>query len=79
MKRRMLTVEQIKHAIQQLSITDRGRLESWLHGWQNDGWDDQIARDAVSGKLDALVSEVDADPGRKTSRDAVNSKTNSSF
>ncbi len=55
----MSTVEEIKVAIERLSLSDRQQLERWLHGWVDDAWDDQIIRDASTGKLDALLKEVD--------------------
>jgi len=57
----MSSVEEIKTAIEQLSLSDRGKLERWLHGWQDDDWDEQIVADATSGKLDRLFAEVDAE------------------
>ena len=62
----MSTVEQIKAAINQLSLEERAELAGWLHGWADDEWDRQMRRDAESGRLDKLVAEVDAeiDAGR---------------
>jgi hypothetical protein len=56
----MSAVEEIKLAIERLSLSDRGKLERWLHGWADDAWDEQIASDAASGRLDSLLSKVDA-------------------
>jgi hypothetical protein len=53
------TVEEIKSAIENLSLSERGELVRWLHGWQNDAWDHQISSDAVAGKLNELMVEVD--------------------
>jgi hypothetical protein len=55
----MSTVEQIKAAIEQLSLSQRAELEKWLHGWEADAWDRQIALDATTGRLDQLLAEVD--------------------
>lgn len=55
----MSSVEDIKSAIIRLSLSERGELERWLHGWTNDKWDDQIASDAAAGRLDRLLAEVD--------------------
>jgi hypothetical protein len=57
----MSTVEEIKVAIGQLSLSERGELERWLHGWTDDQWDQQIRTDARSGKLNQLLAEVDAE------------------
>jgi hypothetical protein len=57
----MSTVAEIKSAIDKLSLSERGELERWLHGWTDDEWDRQIAQDAAAGRLDKLLSEVDAD------------------
>jgi hypothetical protein len=57
----MSTVEEIKLAIERLSLSERGQLERWLHGWQDDEWDQQIADHARTGKLNRLLAEVDED------------------
>ena len=55
----MSTVEEIKIAIEKLSLEDRARLERLLHGWADDDWDRQIASDAAAGRLDSLLTDVD--------------------
>lgn len=55
----MITVEEIKAAIEKLSLSERGQLERWLHGWDNDEWDRQIVADATAGKLDRVLRDVD--------------------
>lgn len=55
----MSTVEEIKLAIERLSLSERGQLERWLHAWQDDQWDRQIADDARTGRLDRLLAEAD--------------------
>jgi hypothetical protein len=57
----MSTVEEIKTAIEKLTLTERGRLERWLHGWTDDEWDRQISADAKNGQLDELLRQVDAE------------------
>ena len=57
----MSTIEEIKSAIQQLSMEERAELARWLHGWEDDDWDKQMAADFEAGKLDKLLNEVDAD------------------
>ena len=63
------TVEEIKSAIGKLSLSERGELERWLHAWEDDAWDRQVASDASRGKLDALFAEVDAEVDAAKLRD----------
>ena len=56
-----MSVDEIKLAIERLSLSERQQLERLLHGWEDDEWDQQIARDATSGRLDKLLAEVDDD------------------
>jgi len=56
-----VSVDQIKTAIGQLSFEERAELAAWLHGWQDDEWDEQIKRDVAAGKLDHVLREVDED------------------
>jgi hypothetical protein len=56
-----VSVEQIKEAIDRLSIEERAELAAWLHDWKSDEWDEQMKRDIASGKLDAVLRELDAD------------------
>jgi hypothetical protein len=57
----LVSVEQIKTAIEQLSFEERAELAAWLHGWQDDEWDEQIKRDVAAGKFDRILREVDED------------------
>ena len=56
----MTTVQEIKVAIEKLSLSERAELEKLLHGWEDDEWDRQMIADAKSGKLDRLIKKVDA-------------------
>ena len=56
-----MSLAEIKSAIQQLSFEQRAELAAWLHGWNDDEWDDQMKRDIASGKLDTLLHEVEED------------------
>jgi hypothetical protein len=56
-----VSIEQIKEAIEQLSFEERAELAGWLHGWNDDEWDEQMKRDIASGKLDKVSREVDDD------------------
>ena len=56
-----VSLSQIKTAIKQLSFEERAELAAWLHGWNDDEWDDQMKRDIASGKLDDVLREVEED------------------
>jgi hypothetical protein len=55
----MTSLDDIKSAIVRLTLEERAELARWMHGWEDDEWDRQIAADASSGRLDHLLSEVD--------------------
>ena len=54
----MTHVEQIKSDIEALSQEDFAQLREWIaeKDWQR--WDEQIERDAATGKLDFLREEA---------------------
>lgn len=56
----IVSLAEIKTAIEQLSFEQRAELAAWLHGWKNDEWDEQMKRDIASGKLDSVLHEVEA-------------------
>jgi hypothetical protein len=56
-----MSLAEIKTAIEQLSFEQRAELAAWLHGWEDDEWDEQIKRDVASGKLDVVLQEVEED------------------
>jgi hypothetical protein len=56
-----MSLAEIKAAIEQLSFDERAELAAWLHGWENDEWDEQMKRDIASGKLDTVLHEVEED------------------
>jgi len=56
-----VSIDQIKEAIERLSLEERAELAAWLHGWKDDEWDGQMKRDIASGKLDNVLREVDDD------------------
>jgi hypothetical protein len=60
----MSTVEEIKAAIERLTLSERGQLERWLHGWEDDAWDRQIAADARAGRLDRVLAQAGEDIAR---------------
>jgi hypothetical protein len=56
-----MSLAEIKTAIQQLSFEERAELAAWLHGWDNDDWDEQMKRDIANGNLDTVLREVEDD------------------
>jgi len=56
-----MSLAEIKTAIQQLSFEQRAELAAWLHGWNDDEWDEQMRHDIVSGKFDDVLHEVEED------------------
>ena len=56
-----MSLAELKTAIEQLSFEERAELAAWLHGWQDDEWDEQINRDVAAGKFDRILREVDDD------------------
>jgi hypothetical protein len=57
----MTTLDDIKKAALQLSPEELARLQHWIEELQADAFDQQIERDALSGKLDWLADEGLAD------------------
>lgn len=57
----MHTVEEIKQAISKLSPDDFARLRSWFGMFEAVHFDEEIERNAKSGKLDRLAAEALAD------------------
>ena len=55
----VITVAEIKAAIDQLSPEERCELEALLHPVEDDEWDRQMKRDVAAGKFDALNRETD--------------------
>ena len=57
----MSTVEEIKAAVEKLSFEEKAEFARWFHGWKDDAWDRQMARDIATGKLAKLLADTDAD------------------
>lgn len=57
----MSTVQDIESAIRQLSRGDLAELRAWLTAFDSDGWDQQIAADAESGRLDDFYQSLQAE------------------
>ena len=56
-----VSLAEIKTAIEQLSFEERAQLAAWLHGWDDDEWDEEMKRDFADGKLDNFLREVEDD------------------
>jgi len=56
-----MSVQEIKDAVQNLSLEERAEVAACLHSWEDDEWDEQMKRDLASGKLDKILARVDAD------------------
>jgi hypothetical protein len=56
----MSTVEEIRTAIQKLTLEERAQITAELCGWTDDDWDRQMKNDAAGGKFAALNREADA-------------------
>jgi hypothetical protein len=56
-----MSVQEIKAAVQYLSLEERAEVAACLHSWNDDEWDEQMKRDLASGRLDKILARVDAD------------------
>ena len=56
-----MSVQEIKAAVQSLTLEERAEVAACLHSWNDDEWDEQMKRDLASGKLDKILARVDAD------------------
>jgi hypothetical protein len=56
-----MSVQEIKDAVQSLSLEERAEVAACLHSWTDDEWDEQMKRDLASGRLDNILARVDAD------------------
>jgi hypothetical protein len=56
-----MSVQEIKAAVQSLTLEERAEVAACLHSWNDDEWDEQMKRDLASGKLDRILTRVDAD------------------
>jgi hypothetical protein len=57
----MRKVEHIEQQIRELSSGEFVELRDWVIEADWSAWDDQIAADAASGKLDKLLAEAQSD------------------
>ena len=56
-----MSIQELTPLIDQLSSEELLELEAHIRERRARDWDDQIERDAQSGKLDGLLAEVDAE------------------
>jgi len=56
-----MSVIEIEAAISELSSTDFAELSEWFSAYQEKLWDNQIEDDLETGRLDAVLAEVDAE------------------
>lgn len=54
-----MSIKEIEAAITQLPAEEVSELMSWLERYHAQIWDEQIADDLESGRLDSLLAEVD--------------------
>ena len=54
----MTTIQEIEAAVARLSREDLARFSAWFSDFAAAVWDDQIAADAQSGKLDGLADDA---------------------
>jgi hypothetical protein len=56
-----MSIQDIEHAITELSPGDVAELMCWLTEYHAKIWDRQIEEDLESGRLDSLLADVDAE------------------
>ena len=59
-----MSVQEIKAAVQSLTIEERAEVAACLHSWNDDEWDEQMKRDLATRILDPMLSQVDDDIAR---------------
>ena len=53
-----MTIQEIEQAITELSEKELAHFREWFEEFDAEAWDDQIERDAKSGKLDKLADKA---------------------
>ena len=56
-----MSVQEIEKAIAQLPRSEVTELLRWFEEFQGQSWDEQIERDAKSGRFNALVEQAKAE------------------
>ena len=61
-------IEIIEKEVSQLSLSELGAFREWFFEFDAEAWDNQINRDAQSGKLDSLAASAlkDFQSGKST-------------
>ena len=54
----MITVNEIKKAVEHLPSKDLNQFRSWFEAFESAVWDQQFDADARNGRLDLLVNEA---------------------
>ncbi|MCC6300247.1 MAG: hypothetical protein IT314_13200 [Anaerolineales bacterium] len=54
-----MTIQELEQAVTQLSAGELARFREWFDEYYAQVWDEQIERDAASGRLDKLIAEAD--------------------
>jgi len=54
-----MSVKEIEMAITRLPAVELAELMAWLENYHTQVWDEQIENDLETGRLDALLTEVD--------------------
>ena len=53
-----MTLKEIEQKISQLPPEELAEFRKWFLRFDSDRWDEQIEKDAASGKLDSLAQEA---------------------
>ena len=56
-----MSITEIEDAIKDLPPEKVRELMDWFVKYHADVWDDEIARDLETGRLDSILTEVDSD------------------
>ena len=57
----MTTIDQIERAVQGLSEAELAEFRAWFADYDHAQWDEKLAEDVRSGKLDQLANEALSD------------------
>jgi hypothetical protein len=67
----MTTRLEVESAIKQLPENEIRNLAKWLQDYLDNMWDQQIAKDVASGRLDGLIAQAEADIANNNVRDLL--------
>ncbi|MFN2455418.1 MAG: hypothetical protein ABR577_14475 [Pyrinomonadaceae bacterium] len=56
-----MDIKEIESAIARLPPSELAELAKWFEEFQAQAWDEQLERDAKTGRLDALLKEAEDD------------------